>query len=136
RVPFALRGADMTTRRQGFTLAEIVISLVIAGIIGGAFTKLLVQQNRYFDFQTNLRNARSIARASSNVLLNDLRIVQDSGGVDSVTADGKLIRVLAPSRFGLVCGTNSNTTTVSMLPTDSAEVSTSVYRGFAYRDSA
>jgi hypothetical protein len=62
-------------------------------------------------------------------------MVQDSGGVDSVTADGKLMRIMVPYRFGLVCGTNANTTTVSMLPTDSGTIAVSVYRGFAFRDS-
>lgn len=124
-----------SARRSGFTLAEVVISLVIAGVIGGAFTKLLMQQNRYFDGETNRRNARSIARSSSNVLIADLRMVQDSGGVDSVASDGKLIRVLVPYRFGLVCGTQGSTTTVSMLPIDSGTIAVSVYRGFAYRDS-
>lgn len=125
----------MTSRRQGFTLAEVVISLVIAGVIGAAFTKLLMSQNRYFDHETNLRTARSIARSASNVLMSDLRMVQDSGGVDSVTPNGKLIRVLVPYRFGIVCGTSGSTTTVSMLPTDSGTIAVSVYRGFAWRDS-
>ena len=126
----------MMSRRQGFTLAEIVVSLVIAGIIGASFTKLLISQNRYFDHETNLRTARSIARSATNIMLADLRMVQDSGGVDSVTADGKLIRILVPYRFGLVCGTTGNVTTVSMLPTDSGTIAVSVYRGFAWRDSA
>jgi prepilin-type N-terminal cleavage/methylation domain-containing protein len=125
----------MTSRRPGFTLAEIVVALVISAIIGASLTRLLVNQNRYFDHQTNLRTARSIARSATNILLGDLRMVQDSGGVDSVTADGKLIRILVPYRFGLVCGTNGNNTTVSMLPTDSAAVALAVYRGFAWRDS-
>jgi prepilin-type N-terminal cleavage/methylation domain-containing protein len=125
----------MTSRRPGFTLAEIVVALVISGIIGASFTRLLVNQNRYFDHETNLRTARSIARSATNIMLADLRMVQDSGGVDSVTSDGKLIRILVPYRFGIVCGTNGNITTVSMLPTDSAVVALSVYKGFAWRDS-
>ncbi len=95
-----------------------------------------VWQNRYYDHDANLRAARSIARSATNVLLADLRMVQDSGGIDSAAADGKLIRVLVPYRFGLVCGASGNITTVSMLPTDSAMVAASVYRGFAFRDSA
>ena len=126
----------MSTRRSGFTLAEVVVSLVIAAIIGVSFTKLSVWQNRYFDHETNSRAARSVARSSTNVLLADLRMVQDSGGVDSAASNGKLIRILVPYRFGLVCGTSGSVTTVSMLPTDSAMVAASVYRGFAFRDSA
>jgi prepilin-type N-terminal cleavage/methylation domain-containing protein len=124
----------MTLRsRRAFTLVEMLISMVVLAIIGGAFTKVLVSQTRFYDREATLRSARSVARAASNVLLNDLRMVQDSGGVDSVAADGRLIRILVPYRFGLVCATNANRTTVSMLPTDQATISYSVYQGFAYR---
>src|SRR5262249_20382268 len=112
----------MNTKRRGFTLPEVIVSLVIAGIIGGAFMRLLMSQNRYFSHESNLRNARSVARGATNIMLADLRMVQDLGGVDSVGPTGKLIRILVPYRFGLVCGTNSNTTTVSMLPSDSGTV--------------
>ena len=120
--------------RRGFTLVELTIALTILGIIGVAATKLLTAQSRFYDKVTNQRNARSIARSGMNVLLSDLRMVQDSGGVDSATTDGKLLRIMVPYRFGLVCGTNSTTTTVSMLPNDSASNAQSVYAGFAWRD--
>lgn len=120
--------------RRGFTLNEILIALTILGIIGAAATKLLANQSRFFDQQTNLRSARSIARSSINVMLSDLRMVQDSGGVDSVSADGRTMRVIVPYRFGLVCGTSGNLTTVMMLPIDSAVAGMSAYAGFAFRD--
>jgi prepilin-type N-terminal cleavage/methylation domain-containing protein len=120
-------------RARGFTLNEVLIAMLIVGIIGAAATRLLASQTRFFDHETNLRSARTIARSSMNVLLADLRMVQDSGGVDSVVADGKLIRILVPYRFGLVCGTAGNVTTVSMLPSDSGTTALSVYTGFAWR---
>ena len=52
---------------RGFTLVEILISMLIVGVIGGAFTKLLMTQNRYYDGETNRRNARSIARSATNM---------------------------------------------------------------------
>jgi prepilin-type N-terminal cleavage/methylation domain-containing protein len=127
----------MTTPRQfrrGFTLIEIAIALIIVGIIGAAFTKLLTSQSRFFDQQTNIRKARSVARNSMNVMLSDLRMVQDSGGIDSAASDGKLIRIKVPYRFGLVCATNGTITTVSMLPSDSSVVAMAKYGGFAWRD--
>jgi prepilin-type N-terminal cleavage/methylation domain-containing protein len=123
-----------TTLRRGFTLIEIMVAMVIVAIIGAAFTKLLASQSRYFDQQTNIRKARSVARNSMNVLLSDLRMVQDRGGIESAAADGKTIVVKVPYRFGLVCGTNSNTTIVSLLPTDSSVVGMAQYAGFAWRD--
>jgi prepilin-type N-terminal cleavage/methylation domain-containing protein len=124
----------MTMRsRRAFTLHEMIISMVIVGIIGAAFTKTLISQTRFHDREAALRSARSIARGATTVLLADMRMVQDSGGVDSVTADGKLIRILVPYRFGLVCSANANRTTVSMLPIDSSTIEYSVYEGFAWR---
>lgn len=122
------------TRRSGFTLNEVLISLVILAIIGSAFTRIITYQTRYFAHETSLRTARSVARAGTNLLVTDLRAVQDSGGVDSVGLEGKFIRILVPYRFGLVCGTNGNVTTVSMLPVDSATIAMSAYKGFAWRN--
>jgi hypothetical protein len=112
----------------------MMISLVLVSIIGATFTRVLRYQTRYFAHETTLRTARTVARTATNLLLSDLRVVQDSGGVDSVASDGKLIRVLVPYRFGLVCATNGSTTTVSLLPSDSATMAMSVYKGFAFRN--
>jgi len=120
--------------RRGFTLIEIAIALIIVGIIGAAFTKLLASQSRFFDQQTNIRKARSVARNSMNVMLSDLRMVQDLGGIDSAASDGKLVRIKVPYRFGLVCATNGTMTTVSMLPSVSSVVAMAKYGGFAWRD--
>jgi prepilin-type N-terminal cleavage/methylation domain-containing protein len=125
----------MQSSRKGFTLNEVLISLVILSVIGAAFTRILTYQTRYLAHETSLRTARSVARTANNILLSDLRAVQDSGGVDSVWSTGKTIRILVPYRFGLVCATTGPVTTVSMLPVDSATIALSVYKGFAWRDS-
>lgn len=117
-------------------MIEILIAIVILAVIGVAGMKLLSSQMRFFDHETNGRAARTVARSATNVMLSDLRMVQDSGGVDSVVADGKLIRVLVPYRMGVVCATSGTITTVSMLPTDSGTVAMSVYTGFAWRNPA
>jgi prepilin-type N-terminal cleavage/methylation domain-containing protein len=120
-------------RSRGFTLVEVVVATVILGILGAALTRLLVSQSRYYDHANNARSARSVARSSMNILLSDLRMMQDQGGVELASADGKTLRVRVPYRFGLVCSTNLTTTTVAMLPIDSAASAMATYAGFAWR---
>jgi prepilin-type N-terminal cleavage/methylation domain-containing protein len=120
--------------RRGFTLIEMLVSMFILSVIGVAFTKFMTMQNRFFDREMNAKAARSIARGSMTLLLADLRMVQDSGGVDSASSDGKALRVIVPYRYGLFCGNAGVKSTVSMLPSDSAGVSMSTLAGYAWRD--
>lgn len=122
--------------RPGFTLAEVMIALVIIGIIGAAFTRLIVAQSRFFTREYGARTARSVARNSMNLLLTDLRMVQDSGGVDSVSSDGKTIRVYVPYAYGLACGSTAALTVVSLLPVDSSVLKLAKYGGYSWRNTA
>jgi prepilin-type N-terminal cleavage/methylation domain-containing protein len=124
----------MSTRmkvRRGMTLAEVMIALVLIGIVGAMFTKMLVAQGRFFNSQYGQRSARSVSRGPMNFLVSELRMVQDLGGVDDAQADGKRIRLKVPYRFGVVCGTAGGATVASMLPVDSTVNAT--YAGWAWR---
>jgi prepilin-type N-terminal cleavage/methylation domain-containing protein len=124
----------MTTRlvdRRGMTLAEVMIALVLIGIVGAMFTKMLVAQGRFFNAQYGQRSAPTVARAPMNFLLSELRMVQDIGGVDAAQEDGKRVRLKVPYRFGIVCGTTVGATVASMLPADSTVSAT--YAGWAWR---
>ena len=124
--------------RSGFTLIELLVAMIIAGVIGAAFTRLLVSQTRFFNHEMNIRQARSVARGASNVMLADLRMVQGSTGVLAAAADGDSITLTVPYRFGLVCSVavGVSPTTVSMLPTDSGTIATALYAGWAWRNTA
>lgn len=117
--------------RRGMTLAEVTIALVLIGIVGAMFTKMLVAQGRFFNNQYGQRSARSVSRAPMNFMMSELRMVQDVGGVDDAQADGKRIRFKVPYRFGVVCGTAGGATVASMLPLDSTVSAT--YAGWAWR---
>ncbi len=119
--------------RRGFTLIEIITSLAILGIIGLAFVRLVVSQARFTEGQMALRNARSVSRNAMNIMLTDIRMVQDSGGLVSAARDSVTMRV--PVAFGLLCKNEPGTTTISLLPVDSAMTALGVYAGWAYRDS-
>jgi prepilin-type N-terminal cleavage/methylation domain-containing protein len=122
--------------RAGFSLAELLVAVVLLGIVGGALTRLVVDQMRFFDNVQVARGARTAARNSMNVMLSELRMVQDSGGITAVAGDNKSITVNVPYRFGLFCGTNGGVSTVSMLPVDSLSLSLASFAGYGWRGRA
>ncbi len=118
--------------RRGFTLVEMLVTLVILGIVGGALVKLITVQARFSQSQMALRSARNVSRDAMNIVLTDLRMVQDSGGLVAASRDSVTVRI--PLAFGLVCSTSGGTT-ISLLPADSAMSALGVYSGYAIRDS-
>jgi prepilin-type N-terminal cleavage/methylation domain-containing protein len=123
----------MKRKRSGFSLAELLVAVVLLGIVAGALSRLMVDQMRMFDNTQVVRGARSAARNSMNVMLSDLRMVQDSGGITAVANDNKSITVNVPYTFGVLCGSAGGVTTVSMLPTDSLTLANAVYAGYGWR---
>lgn len=119
--------------RRGFTLVEIVITLTILGVVGAALVKLILVQTRFSQSQMALRSARSVSRSAMNIMLTDLRMVQDKDGLRAASSDSVTVRI--PVSFGLVCSTSGGTT-LSLIPSDSAMSAMGVYAGFAVRDSA
>ena len=122
-------------RRRGFTLIELIIGVVIFGIIGALFTRLLTSQGRFFDKQSMGNAARNVSRASLNRVVSDFRMIESGGGVLAASATSITARV--PFAIGVVCGTNNNgsgnSTAVSLLPVDSALYDADGFYGYAWR---
>ena len=121
--------------RRGFTIAEVITALVIVAIIGVAMTKLILGQTRAFQFDNGGRRARAAARSAMNILITDLRMTQDNGGVSATYAANTRIDVRVPTVFGYVCENSGSSVVVSLVPADSFQRASSKYGGYAYRDS-
>ena len=119
--------------RRGFTLTEILVALLIVGIIGAAMVRLILVQSRFAETQLSKRNARTVSRNAMNIMLTDLRMVEDTGGLLAASRDSVTVRV--PVAFGMICKTGGNVV-LSLLPVDSAMMALASYGGWAYRDSA
>jgi prepilin-type N-terminal cleavage/methylation domain-containing protein len=118
--------------RRGFTLAELLVTMVILGVIGAALVRLILVQARFSEGQMALRDARSVSRNAMNIMLTDLRMVQDYDGLIVASKDSVTVRM--PIAFGLLCATAPQVT-MALVPVDSALSSLGVYAGWAYRDS-
>lgn len=117
--------------RRGFSLAEMVVALLLAGIIGLALARLVISQARFVAGQDGMLQARSAARAALNVMSSELRPVT-AGGILAATADSITVRV--PYAFGVACYQTLGTTIVGLLPGDSAIYKSAIASGYAWRD--
>lgn len=123
----------MRSTRHGFSLAELMVALAIAGIIGISLAKLIVNQARFVSTQQGMMTARAGARGGFNVMVQELRMVT-RGGVIAAHADS--ITVLVPYAFGIACiQPSGGSQAVALFPVDSATYASATLRGYAWRDS-
>ncbi len=117
---------------RGFVLAELLVALVIAAIIGAALVELVVSQSRLVALQGTIMQARGGARAALNVMSADLRMVGDSG---LLAATPESVTVRVPYAFGVACRAISfaNLRAVGLLPADSASYFSATMSGYAWR---
>lgn len=119
--------------RNGMSIAELLIGMVILAIVGMGLTKVMSSQARYFDHQKTSNLARAVSRGPLNRVVSDLRMVEAAGGVMAASASSVTMRV--PYAIGVVCGPGpqNNYTHISLLPVDSAMYSGPGYSGYAWR---
>lgn len=112
--------------RRGFTLTEVMISMVMISIIGVALTRLIVTQSRFSNKQVLQRNARGVSRGALNIMLSELRTVEQSTAfrfgnpltslgvaIPAPTATALVVNV--PWAVGVRCSANA----IAILPIDS-----------------
>ena len=124
-----MSGPDL--KRVGVTVAELVIAMVIATIIGSSLLGLIVFQSRFTNQMDQIRNARAVSKGVANLLQSEMRMVEVSGGV--VAADPNSITLRMPFIFGITCGPRGSATTVSLLPTDAEPPANASFSGYAFR---
>ena len=115
-------------RRAGFSLVELIITLLLVAIIGAAAGRLLMSQTRFYSRLAGQKDARSVTRSARNIIQTELSMVEAGGGV--VAASNDSIRVRMPYAWGVYC-TNDK---VAMLPVDSAMYAMATYAGYAIKD--
>lgn len=122
--------------RAGFSLVEIITALTILAIIGGAMTKMLLSQTRNYQYDNGGRRSRTAARSAMNIMMTDLRMTQDNGGVSYLDATNhRRVDVKVPVAIGVVCEVTAGSVTMAITPVDSFQLATIKYGGYAIRNS-
>jgi prepilin-type N-terminal cleavage/methylation domain-containing protein len=125
-----------TLARRGFTLVELLLSLIVTAIVGAALIKMVLGQARFMDQQEAWRGARAVARGGVNRLVSDLRMVEATNGLAAAAAGGQDFTVRVPYAFGIICSqpaAGASSVVITMLPVDSAMFNAPGYSGFAIR---
>ena len=119
---------------RGFTLVEMLISMIVLAIVGAGLVQMIMSQGRFMEHQEASRSSRAVARGSLNRLFAEVRNVEGVGGVEAAAAGGTDFTLRVPYAYGIMCATNGTTTTLSLLPVDSAMYGAPGFSGFAWRD--
>lgn len=117
--------------RPGFTLVEVMIALTLTAVLGAAFMGAFVSQSRFFDHQEKVGAARAVSRGALNIMMSEMRMVEQTAGVVSATNQQLELRV--PYVFGMVCGSAAGMLTITTLPADLTAVTGLSFSGYAYR---
>jgi hypothetical protein len=112
-----------------------MVALVLFGIVGALFTRLMTVQGKFFDRQGMGNAARNVSRAALNRVVSDFRMVETSGGVVAATSTSITLRI--PFAIGVMCKNSGIGTAVSLLPIDSTTYALATkpgnFYGYAWR---
>lgn len=124
--------------RPGFTLAELLVVMVVSSLIAASIAQLMTVQSQFMHRQEGRFNARAVARGPIGLMLSDLRMIDPDSGV--IAASATSITVRAPVANAISCGTSGNTT-IMVQPLDSTVLAEALaqggsrgYSGWAYTD--
>jgi prepilin-type N-terminal cleavage/methylation domain-containing protein len=97
--------------RAGFTLVELLISMVVLGLVASSIVTVVIRQQRFYRSTEALMETRSQLRQMAAVLPMDLRAVSGAGNDISFLSDSA---IEFRSTFGgaVICTTASTSTLV------------------------
>jgi prepilin-type N-terminal cleavage/methylation domain-containing protein len=118
-------------RRAGFTLTELLVTLVVVAFLGTALARMLINNSRFVSRQDAMMGARESSRAAMNAMLPELRLVSN-GGLRMVSRDS--VRARIPIAMGMLCRTSGAYTIASLMPYDSLMYTAATLDSLAWLD--
>lgn len=115
---------------RGFTLPELLITMVVMGILGLALARILINNSQFVSQQDAMMEAREGARSAVNVMSPELRVISDGG---LIAAQRDSIRARVPYAFGVVCAQVAGTTYATLMPTDSLIYASATLGGLVWQ---
>jgi hypothetical protein len=116
----ATAGSPAAPRRAGFTLQELVVTLLLMGLVMGAMMAVLVRQQRFYRSTNDMVDARTNVRMAIAMVPADLRSVSSSdvrNGTDIYTATASRFDFRTIVGSSVVCR-KASATSIIIPPTD------------------
>lgn len=115
---------------KGFTLVEILVTLVLVGIVGAATVGVLLRQNYFYGQTDDIVFANQSIRGTADLVPSELRTVS---GADVVYSDADSLQVRYTVTRGIVCRVDSDIVDFYVFDEDT-NANLSSDRGTAYRN--
>lgn len=90
----------MRSRERGFTLIEVLITVVVAGVLGAALMSLVLGQQKFYGQSEDAVIAQQNIRASLDLMGAELRM---AGPSDILAADADSVAVRSDILRGVIC---------------------------------
>jgi prepilin-type N-terminal cleavage/methylation domain-containing protein len=103
-------------RSRGFTLVEVLVAMTLTGIVVAGTLRALTAQKKFYARQTRILQARHAMRASTTILVSELREVSATGG-DLYAIGPDSVAFRSTVAFGIVCDVNGTSGTLSLVLT-------------------
>jgi prepilin-type N-terminal cleavage/methylation domain-containing protein len=103
-----VRSAEAGRARRGFTLVEVLVALVIAGVLGAVIFQMMNGQSRIVAVQSGKEEAQQNVRGALEIISSELRGAVPAG---ILAADAQSLTFMQPRMWGHVCGGTGNTLT-------------------------
>lgn len=97
------------TRRAGFTLVELLVTMALLAVIGTIVARMMMDQQRFFQRTNEQMGVRRELRSAMSMLPADLRSISSVGG-DIYSFDATSITFRSTTGASILCGKTSATT--------------------------
>ena len=108
------RSLVSTRARGGFSLAEIMVALVLLGIVCGGIMTVIMRQQTFYRSATDVIDTRQQIRQATTVVPVDLRGISTTGG-DILAMSDSALDVRSNIGSGIVCSHTASQITIPPL---------------------
>jgi|GEM_PF-1025069 len=112
------RAAPPRIARRGFTLVEVLVTLSLLGVVGTIVTRMLMDQQRFFQQTNEQMGVRRELRSAVSLLPADLRSMSSVGG-DIQSFDATQITFRTTTGAAIICA-KQGTTIIDLPPLNMA----------------